>query len=231
MRIMKFSLPVILGVVVLAGCKKEDRLFKENSSAAAETISAVPTAGADSFYFKAVIDGTPVNWVVADQKQVSEALYRSGTSFGAGQVGADNSQTAGRFLVASTVIYKNNVQNVPQIAAGFNIATTAGDKNELIAYFLPGIKTFGVPRSNSTDAVKDGVFVKYIDANGKEWVSYSGSSTQSNGSFESLAFTDETKSVDGAGSKRWKAKFSGKLFDSNGKSISLQNGEIYGPLF
>ena len=228
---MKISWPVLLGVIVLAGCRKEDKLFKENSSSvAAETISAVPTAGADSFYFKAVIDGTPVNWVVADDKQVSNALYRSGTSFGAGQLSSE-SQAAGRFLVASTVIYKNNIQNVPQVSAGFNIATSNGDKNELVAYFLPGIKTFGTPRSNATDAVKDGVFVRYIDANGKEWVSYSGSSAQTNGSFESAVFTDETKTVDGNGSKRWKAKFSCKLFDSNGKSISLQNGEIYGPVF
>ncbi len=228
---MKISWPVLLGVIVLAGCRKEDKLFKENSSAvAAETISAVPTAGADSFYFKAVIDGTPVNWVVADQKQVSNALYRSGTSFGAGQLNSE-SPSVGRFLVANTTIYKNNIKNVPQVSAGFNIATTNGDKNELIAYFLPGIKTFGIPRSSAADAVKDGVFVRYIDANGKEWVSYSGASVQSSGSFESTVFTDEIKSVDGNGSKRWKAKFSCKLFDSNGKSISLQHGEIYGPLF
>jgi hypothetical protein len=228
---MKISWPVLLGLIVLAGCRKEDKLFKENSSSvAAETLSAVPTEGADSFYFKAVIDGTPVNWVVADQKQVSNALYRSGTSFGAGQLSSE-SETGGRFLVASTVIYKNNIQNVPQISAGFNIATTSGDKNELVAYFLPGGKAFGIPRNNAAEAVKDGVFVRYIDANGKEWVSYSGSSVQSNGSFESEIFTDETNSVDGTGSKRWKAKFSCKLFDSNGKSISLQNGEIYGPVF
>src|SRR5688500_5448067 len=172
---MKISWPLLLGVIVLAaGCRKEDKFLKENSSSvAAETISAVPTAGADSFYFKAVIDGTPVNWVVAGQEQVSNALYRSGTSFGAGQLGSENDQTSGRFLVASTVIYKNNVQNVPQVSAGFNIATTSGDKNELVAYFLPGIKTFGLPRGNATDAVKDGVFVRYIDGNGKEWVSYS----------------------------------------------------------
>src|SRR5688500_1969749 len=150
---MKISWPLLLGVIVLAaGCRKEDKFLKENSSSvAAETISAVPTTGADSFYFKAVIDGTPVNWVVADQKQVSNALYRSGTSFGAGQLNSE-AQT-GRFLVASTVIYKNNIHNVPQVSAGFNIATTSGDKNELVAYFLPGIKTFGIPRSNATDAV------------------------------------------------------------------------------
>ena len=228
---MKISWPVLLGMIVLAGCRKEDKLLKENSSSvAAETLSVTPTAGADSFYFKAVIDGTPVNWVVADQKQVSNALFRAGTSFGAGQLSSE-SPTSGRFLVASTVIYKNNIRNVPQVTAGFNIATTSGDKNELVAYFLPGTKGFGTPRSNAADAVKDGVFVRYIDANGKEWVSYSGTSVQSNGSFESEVFTDETKSVDGTGSKRWKAKFSCKLFDSNGKSISLQQGEIYGPVF
>lgn len=228
---MKISWSVLLGVIVLAGCKKEDKLFKENSSLPAETISAVPTAGADTFYFKAVIDGTPVNWVVADQKQVSNAMYRSGTSFGAGQLSGDNAEGAGRYLIANTVIFKNNIQNVPQIAAGFNIATRGGDRNELTAYFLPGSKAFGVPRSNATDAVNDGVFIKYIDANGKEWVSYSANSVQSNGSFESEIFSDEKKAVDGNGSKKWKAKFSCKLFDSNGKSISLQKGEIYGPVF
>jgi hypothetical protein len=227
---MKISWPVLLGVIVLAGCRKEDKLFKENSSVPAETISAIPTAGADSFYFKAVIDGTPVNWVVADQKQVSNSLYRSGTSFGAGQLNGD-AETAGRFLIANTVIFKNNVQNIPQIAAGFNIATRSGDKNELSAYFLPGTKVFGVPRSNAAEPVNDGVFIKYIDGNGKEWVSYSGNSAQSNGTFESELFTDETRSVEGNGSKKWKAKFSCKLYDSNGKSISLQSGEIYGPVF
>ena len=227
---LKISWPVLLGVFVLAACKKEDKLFKENSSVAANTTSAIATAGADSFYFKAVIDGTPVNWVVADQKQVSNALFLSRASFGAGQLNGNNSETEGRYLIANTVIYKNNIHNYPQIAAGFNIATTRGDRSELTAYFLPGMKAFGIPRNNVADAVNDGVFIKYIDANGKEWVSYSVNTTQTNGSFESEVFTDETKSVDGNGSKKWKASFSCKLYDSNGKSISLQQGEIYGPV-
>ena len=227
---LKISWPVLLGVFVLAACKKEDKLFKENSSVQAETVSAVATAGADSFYFKAVIDGTPVNWAVSDQKQVSNALFLSRSSFGAGQLNGNSSATEGRYLVANTVIYKNNIHNYPQIAAGFNIATTSGERNELTAYFLPGAKAFGVPRANVSDAVKDGVFIKYIDATGKEWVSYSGTASQLNGSFESLVFTDEKRSVDGNGSKKWKASFSCKLYDGNGKSILLQKGEIYGPV-
>ena len=228
---MKISWPVLLGVLVLASCRKEDKLYKEsNPLQQTEKVATVPTAGADSFYFKAVIDGEPVSWVVADHQQESKSLYRSGTLFGAGQLRGEKNESAGRYLVAHTMIYKNNVHHVPQIAAGFNIATRSADRKELHAYFLPGTKSFGTPRENATDVIKDGVFIRYIDKNNREWFSYSGQTEQGVASFESQVLTDETRSVEGEYSKKWKATFSCRLYDRDGKSIRLEQGEIYGPV-
>ena len=219
----------VLIVLVVAACKKQDKMNVEAPVPTAE-IATVTSAAADSFYFRAVINGEEVNWVITDYKNTGSQLYRYNTIYGVSQVGGECADNNCRYFIANTVIYRNNEKNVPQISAGFNVATSNGDRAEIRPYFMPGVKLFGKPRSTVSDPVKDGVVIRYIDKNNVEWVSHYGNGDQKSSYFTSTALTDETRVDEVHYEKKWKANFSCKLYDRNGNSILLEKGEMYAPV-
>ena len=205
----------VLLVLLLASCKKQDKLntgyiptIKKN-----EKISTT----ADSFYFRAVINGEEVNWVVEDYNNGTDQSYQTNAIYGLSQVGGECSDNNCHYFIANTVIFINNVQNIPQISAGFNIATNNGDKSEIRPYFLPGMKIFGMPRSSVSEPVRDGVVIRYIDKNNTEWVSHYGQSIQTGSYFQSTLLT-EARNEDSKYEKKWKANFSCRLYDRSGNS-------------
>ncbi|HUR11560.1 MAG TPA: hypothetical protein VM012_09345 [Flavitalea sp.] len=219
-------LPVLM-ISFLAGCKKEDKFFVKDGTNAAENVKPMVAAD-DVYYFKAIINGQTISWVVpAGGKQ---GAYESRSVYTVSQLSDDCTDNLCRYFLANTVISSKNSTGIPQITAGFNIATKNADKKDLQSWFEPGIKVFGTPRSTIADVVKNGVFIYYIDSDKKEWVSHFGSGDQSGSFFESVDLTNGTQVNEGSVQKRWKARFSCKLYSREGKSISVENGEIYGPV-
>src|SRR4029079_5417631 len=113
---------------------------------------------------------------------------------------------------------------------GFNMATTRTGREEIISWFSLGAKTFASPVRPATELLNpayNGVYVYYVDENGKDWATQRG--TQQGSTFESVLFIDETR-TDVPAKKGWKAKFSCRLYDNSGNFITVENGEIFAPV-
>ena len=85
---------------------------------------------------------------------------------------------------------------------------------------------YGLHRDLCSDPVVDGIFIVYTDASNITWTSRPGNASDN---FEQISLTDETRTFEY--SKKWKARFSVKLYNLTGNSITLTGGEIYGPVF
>ena len=102
----------------------------------------------------------------------------------------------------------------------------------MMALFTPGFKTFAKYRTSQQllDSSKNGINIYYIDKDRKAWSSVRGDQTGS--VFESVSLTDERRRAHTPMyEKKWKARFTCKLYDDLGNYIKVENGEIYGPLF
>jgi hypothetical protein len=74
---------------------------------------------------------------------------------------------------------------------------------------------------------KNGVFIHHYDANGKSWSSIG---SQPGGYFESVGIIDEPLNT-APSDKIWKLRFSCRLYDADGNFITVENGEMVGPIW
>src|SRR5688572_3496368 len=113
-------IPAFLFTTLLFSCKKNDLgsdIFNPQNPRA--------TAN-DQFYFKGTINGEKVDWVVTNQLDVNTP-FKFNSAFGIGDLGNNCPKGLCSFVIANALIQKNNSDAMPQIAAGFVIATSAGD--------------------------------------------------------------------------------------------------------
>lgn len=226
MQNYKARLLAIIAVIVFAiSCKKEtESLVATNTKVDIEDNSKI------TFYFRGTVNGIYKDWTVADYKNGDNLPYRFNSASGADTLGSDCVNTFCKYMIEDVVIFQNNGAGATRnyIAAGFNISSKTGDRNDIINQFSVGQKTFGKPRFNISDPVKDGVYVYYIDDNGKEWCSHFGSGNQAASIFKSEQFLPQPFSIISC-KNIWRATFSCILYDRNGGSIKLDNCEIFTP--
>lgn len=208
-------------ILFTLSCKKETTSSKSNIDDNSKSI----------FYFRGTINGINKDWTVTDYKNGNDLPYRYNSASGVDALGTDCEATLCKYMIEDVVIFQNNGTGATKnyIAAGFNISSKTGDRSEIINQFNLGQKTFGKPRTTILDQVKDGVYVYYIDDNGKEWCSHFGSGNQTNSVFNSVELLPQTLPEISC-RKIWRATFSCTLYDRNGNSIKLDNCEFYTPV-
>ncbi|HEV7620745.1 MAG TPA: hypothetical protein VGO09_03380 [Flavisolibacter sp.] len=185
----------------------------------------------DSFYFKGNINGKNMEWIVTDFRNGSSLEYRYKSASGIGTLNSNKLSSFTHYLIEDGIVFQNtaNEGSKNYLAAGFNIASSTGNRTEINSWFMPGIKPFGKPRLSIADPVKNGVYIYYRDENGKEWISHNARSSQKGSYFESISLKDEFR-TQVRGSKKWKARFSCKLYDQTGKYIIAKDCELYVPV-
>lgn len=218
-------LPAVFLAVFFFSCSKNDS--DELAWSAQNRASSLSQT--DHFYFRGVINGESVSWVIEDQNDTGTP-YKYNPAYGIGELSPGCREGECSFIIANTLIQKNNSGAIPQIAAGFVVATTKDDGSRVRPWFLPGNKEFGKPRFSLSDPIKNGVYVYYIDKNNKEWVSHYGSGNQEGSFFESVELKDEPDAAVIHYEKKWKARFTAKVYDRDGNSLTIENAEIYGPI-
>ena len=191
---------LLLMNVAFLSCKKTDNNQNNNSITS-------------SFYFTADINGTKVT-------------YEDGKNgYGSGAGASSGTIPAGCEKEQSLIIRALSVRE----CAGVLILKTFSDCivqcSELKTMFHVGTYTYGKgSRSTSQNGI-DGVVVYYVDKDGVQWFSDKGTATQTNSSFKIVEHIDNT---DGYSAKITKATFNCTLYDGNGNSKTLTNGEIRG---
>ncbi|MGZ4012642.1 MAG: hypothetical protein ACXVLF_16905 [Flavisolibacter sp.] len=214
---MKNIFPPVL-LILLLGCEKQDSTVFQNPPS-------------DSFYFKATINSEAIKWS-AYYTNGKDASYLAGTSLGSDSLSSNCVNGFCSYSIAYTNLYSNNVATMPQINVGYSNAMHTGNKVEMMALFVPGSKTFGKYRTSQQllDSSKNGINIYYIDKDHKAWSSLKGDQTGS--MFESVSLEDEKRRVQmPMYEKKWKARFTCKLYDEQGNFIKIDSAEIYGPLF
>jgi hypothetical protein len=210
-------------ICILFGCRKHDAL--ENNQTNNPNL-------ADSFYFKAKLNGKDVSWIVPSRKNEDSFDYKAGASNGYSDLSNECVEGYCYYMMTSTQIARNVPLVQPQINVSFNMATHQRSKDVILSWFEPGPKIYPTTQRVATtvdllDPSKNGIVVYYLDENRKGWATNLGS--QQGSSFESVSIVNETR-TDVAHEKVWKAKFSCMLYDGLGNSIKVENAEIYGPI-
>ena len=215
---------ILTALILFAfGCKKENSLSESSNKLEANSKII--------FYFRGTINGTYTDWTVPDYKNGDNLNFRFNSGSGVDTLGGDCVNTFCKYMIEDVVIFQNNGAGATKnyIAAGFNISSKTGDRNEIINQFSIGQKTFGKPRFKITDPVNDGAYVYYIDDNGKEWCTHFGPGIQTNSIFKSEQLLNQPFGEISC-LNIWKATFSCKLYDRMGNSISLDNCEFFTPV-
>ncbi|MBL0154222.1 MAG: hypothetical protein IPP93_12315 [Chitinophagaceae bacterium] len=217
---------LIVIILFAVSCNKDtDAISTVNTK---ETVSETPTI---QFYFRGTINGNYKDWTVTDIKNGENLVYRFNSASGVDTLSSDCVNTVCKYMLEDVVIFQNNGLNPMKnyIAAGFNISSKTGDRNEIISQFAVGPKTFGKPRMKITDPVKDGIYVFYIDENGKPWCSHWGSGNQANSVFKSEQLLPQPFHEISC-RKIWKATVTCMLYDQEGNSLKVENGEFFTPV-
>lgn len=220
----KLLVVIIIFTVFLSSCQKS------NGISNATTDQSVIDSDV-KFYFRGAINGVSKDWTVVDYKNGDNLEFRYNAASARDSLGNDCVNTFCKYMIEDADIFQNNGSGSTKnyIAVGFNISSKSGDRSEIISQFSPGEKTFGKRRVTINDSVHDGVYVYYIDENGKEWCSDFGSGIQSESIFkiEELLpqpFTEiNCRNI-------WKASFSCILYDHEGYFIRLDNCELFTPI-
>lgn len=219
---MRFLVALVF-ILMIASCKKSGQI---------EDILPSKSISKDSFYFKAKLNGMPIFWKVPAHKNDQSFAYHAGASFGYSDLSANCIEGNCHYMTVTTQIFANNAQVRPQMNVGFNMAAPTRTHSEVLSWFSPGDKTYQIGVRNSSIAdllnpAKNGVIIYYIDENNKAWAANNGG--QQGSWFQSLSVEDEK--CDGVSTdKVWKARFSCKMYDASGNFITVEDGEIYGPL-
>ena len=221
MKNKKTILWLTLITLFTLSCKKETTSVKNSINENPTTI----------FYFRGTINGVVQDWTVADYKNGDNLPYRYNSASAVDTLGSDCENTFCKYMIEDVAIFQNNGAGATKnyIAAGFNISSKTGDRSEIISQFTVGPKAFGKPRTTILDPVKDGIYVYYIDENGKEWCSHFGSGNQTNSVFNSIELLPQTFAEISC-KKIWRVTFSCTLYDRNGNSIKLDNCEFLTPV-
>ena len=165
-----------------------------------------------SFYFTAVIDGTTVTY------EDGKNGYGSGVGSSSGTVPAGCQKEQSLNLRA--YVTKNS--------AGVSILKTfdqcSVDCSLIEGMFYVGTYTYGKRSLSTNQNGIDGAAVYYVDNNGTLWSSGYGTATQTNSNFKITEHIENTK--DYFSNRITKVTFNCKLYDGNGNSKTLTNGEI-----
>lgn len=225
MRYNLLSLTIVSLALLMTGCRKD------NASDMSNQEQKQPFNPNLKFFFRGTVDGVRKDWTVNSYKNELSLPYRF-SSNSIKQSLTENCKTAAcKYLSEDVVIFQNSGAGVTKnyILVGINISSSTGDRNEIIEQFCPGRKSYGKPRSSINDPIKDGVYVIYVDENGKEWSSYYGTGLQTNSSFKSIKFSGQPYQ-EIPYLNIWKALFTCTLYDKTGNSIQMVDAEIYSPV-
>jgi phage pi2 protein 07 len=228
MQNTRILLGCIVAIVSLAACKKE--ATSEENKAQIDNPES-PNNLSIEFYFRGTINGVYNDWTVKDYRNGENLPYRYNSATGGDVLGSDCVNTFCKYMIEDVTIFQNNGAGATKnyIAAGFNISSKTGNRSEILSQFIPGLKPFGTPRFTINEPVKNGGYVYYIDENGKEWCTHFGSGIQTNSFFESNELLPQPFSEIYC-SNIWRVKFTCNLYDRNGNSIRVENGEIFTPV-
>jgi hypothetical protein len=214
--------------ILLFSCKKS----VEDISSLPRTDSVINVASADSFYLKAKFNGVAINWVVPSHKMEDSFTYHGSAATGYSDLSNQCIEGYCYYVYALTQFHRNVPDIKPLVSVGFNMASPGRSNDVILPWFAPGTKDYQYPirvsaNSDLLNPAKNGIVVYYRDQNGKQWCTNLGS--QQNSFFESVSINDE-KRTDVSTIKVWKARFTCKLYDSTGNFITVEDGEIYGPV-
>ncbi len=195
---MKYHIILALILMGLLSCKK-------NTPTPAPVVTPAPvTIPQPNFYFKATIDGQPVDLNDLD------IAYGSG----AGQSKTSSDQHE------QSMVVNNNLSSYP--SGGALIVKTFSASVEKCSQVESMFSTQKYPAANLFTGI-DGASIYYIDEAGKYWSSSADSnSTQPNWKFEITSHT--LLSNDSFAKYLTEASFECTLYDANGNTKSLTNG-------
>lgn len=168
------------------------------------------------YYFIATVNGANIKYEADDLS----STYSCGTSQPENSTGyTDYDIYEGTVIANPLDLSKSNIS--VHILKYFNHDPTAAERAAMIKI---GSYGYGVGNVNSTTV--NGASITYVDANGDNWFSETGSQTGS--TFSIAELVDNTN---GTSAKIFKAIFSCKLYDLNGtKSIQVTNATIRGKI-
>jgi hypothetical protein len=188
----------------------------------------------EPFYFKGTVNGQHIEWKAPFISRSSNE--RPEFLFGISSPGASmpfycaTSDLLPHQRSMGSTIFKDDASGIiskNSISAEFVLSSTAYDDASAIlkSWFTNGPKSFGLHRAVCTDPVLDGIVIYYGDANGKTWRSRPFSTNY----FEQISLEDETRTQEYL--KKWKVRFSCRLFDDTGNYIDMKNCELLGAAF
>ncbi|KAA9325629.1 hypothetical protein [Adhaeribacter soli] len=192
-----------LGILLLGSCKDEKATVKPATPA-----TPVPTS---DLYFVAKIDGADF---------MVEALKNN---YGSG-AGSSSGNSSGPWVEEQSLLLMNTVN---QHVSGVLFVKTFANKPDVCSQIetmvKPGVYPFGKTVKGTGTPAKDGIVIVHTDANGKYWTSDFGTGDQTGSTFEVV---EHIANNDGFSQRITKARFNCKLYDGQGNSKTLTNGEI-----
>ena len=217
MKMIRYLFFVGLSLFFLSSCQKEIN-FSQTSNGSGNGGGGNNNGGSSTYpyYFTATINGSSVKYEANDLNSV----YGCGISQPSSSIGfTDYDIYEGTVIVNPSDFSRSNV-NV-HILKYFDHEPSAAER---VAMIKMGSYGYGV--SNTSSSTINGASIDYIDANGNNWFSETGSQTGS-----SFTITELINNNNGTSGKIFKATFSCKLYDINGaNSIQVTNATIRGKI-
>ncbi len=198
-----------LSLFLFLGCTKEDDKKGE------------------TFYFRGTVNGEKVEWLIPYKSSSAkpgrfDAVMTSGgmnnkyfncypgdtsqhTSYGTGVEEDERVGKLGLFV-------------------SYHSSDFGNDWEVLKEKFANGPIPYGVDRRTCSDAIENGIVISYTDANGNYW-----KTKPSSGSFKQISLEDKTGI--GQYQKKWKARFTCRLYNESGNYLDMVDCEIFGPVF
>ncbi|WP_321375902.1 hypothetical protein [uncultured Draconibacterium sp.] len=165
------------------------------------------------YYFVATIDGEKVQ------------LEYNIDGYGNGPISGGGTNNGGYQYYDGTVFMKGLSANN---SAGVIFLKTFSDSpwcNQILEMYNTGTYNYGIESLSEEENGKDGALIYYVNNDGVQWSSGFLPATQNNSSFHLLEYTDLQTFYS---NKVMKAEFECTLYNSNGDSKELTNGEVKG---
>lgn len=195
---MKRTIYLILILLACFACKKDDPAEETDDNITSD------------YYFAATING--------EKMLIQEGIdgYANGTSAGGGS-------TPDGFQQEQGAVFLGGPNGYVAVVIAKTFPERPDQCSQMDGMFHIGSYPFGQTSMSTEDNGKDGAVIYHIDADGVYWSSGYEPATQSGSSFEITEYTD-FKTI--FSSKIMKAKFNCTLYDGEGHSKTLTNGEI-----
>jgi hypothetical protein len=210
---------IVTTIVLLSSCQKEiDWVVDRPSGTTAVAGNSTTPTSTFPYYFIGTVNGSSLKYEADDLTSpfgcgISEPGSSSGTT--------DYDVYEGTVIAKMSDLEAKNAVLV-HILKYFNHEPSMAEK---LAMFKVGSYPYGVSATSS--ATKNGASITFLDANGNNWFSETGSQTGS--TFNITEYTDNPGVL---GGKLFKATFSCKLYNEAGSSsIQVTNAVIKGKLF